>query len=238
MTWRIFAIAMSDIGQRIKEAADKVGGLNRLAEITGIARRTLGDYTSGATEPKSTALASIARATDTDLNWLLRDDYPVGLGLSPGSGRFVSDQVMLPQYDVQASAGSGALVVSPDVSEYFAVGRDWLRRNLPGWAPSNAVVGVLEGSGDSMEPTIRDGDLIMVVQDVDWRIVERGGVFVFSLDHDRLLLKRLEVMINGDLSIISDNKNYATQTIPMADIQHRIIVHGQVFFVGGKPRSF
>lgn len=87
-----------------------------------------------------------------------------------------------------------------------------------------------------MEPTIRDGDLIMVVQDVDWSIVERGGIFVFSLDGDRLLLKRLHVMMSGDLQIISDNPAYPVEAIPFADIPHRIIVHGQVFFVGGKPR--
>ncbi len=89
-----------------------------------------------------------------------------------------------------------------------------------------------------MEPTIRDGDLIMVVQDVDWRIVERGGIFVLSLDQDRLLLKRLQVMNNGDLRIISDNKAYETEVIEFGRIPHRVRVHGQVFFVGGKPRPF
>ena len=43
--------------------------------------------------------------------------------------------------------GRGALVVSEDVADHFAVGRAWLRRNLPPWAPSNATVGILEGAG-------------------------------------------------------------------------------------------
>ena len=88
-----------------------------------------------------------------------------------------------------------------------------------------------------MEPTIRDGDLIMVVQDVDWRVVERGGIFVFSLDVDRLLLKRLQVLNNGDLKIISDNKAYEPDLVLFDDIPDRIRVHGQVFFAGGKPRA-
>lgn len=230
---------MSSLGDRIKEAAQKIGGMDELASaLEGVGRRTLTDYVSGKTEPRISTVVQIAAATKSDLNWLLMDP-------AAGSGTFLTHTlagenaaVQLPHYDVRASAGAGALVVSPDVSEYLSVGRDWLRRNLPPWAPPNAVVGVLTGSGDSMDPTIRDGDLIMVVQDVDWRIVERGGIFVFSLDHDRLLLKRLQVMMNGDLAIISDNKNYTTETIPMADIQHRIIIHGEVFFVGGKPRSF
>lgn len=147
------------------------------------------------------------------------------------------DAVVLPRYDVRTSAGAGSLVVSEDVSEYFSVGRDWLRRNLPPWAPPNAIVGVLENGGDSMEPTIYDGDLLMVVQGVEWRTVEGGGIFVFSLDDHRLLLKRLQVMNNGDLRIISDNPTYAPETIPFDDIQHRVRIHAQVFFAGGKPRS-
>ncbi len=152
------------------------------------------------------------------------------------TGIVESGQVVLPRYDVRASAGAGALVASEDISDYFSVGRDWLRRNLPSWAASNAVVGILEGSGDSMEPTIRDGDLLFIVQGVGWRIVERGGIFVFTLD-DRLLLKRLQVLDNGDLRIISDNHRYEPMTVLMDDIRHRLILHGYVFFHGGKPRG-
>lgn len=227
---------MSEVGTRIKEAAEKVGGMNRLADLASIPRRTLGDYVSGATEPKASALVAIATATDSDLNWLLRPNYPAGLVRGGVGGAYLSAHVLLPRYDVRASAGAGALVATGDPAEYMSVGRDWLRRNLPAWAPPNATVGILEGSGDSMEPTIRDGDLIMVVHDVEWRIVERGGIFVFSLDEDRLLLKRLQVLNNGDLNIISDNPAYGTDRIAFEDIQYRVRVHGEVFFCGGKPR--
>ena len=203
------------------------------ARRCGLPYTTLKRYLGGSL-PGIDAALKIAEAFDVTVDWLA--------GRRPPS---VPDQILtphgsviIPRYEVRVSAGSGATIVpSPDVSEYFTVGRDWLRRNLPPWAPQNAIVGVLEGSGDSMEPTIRDGDLIMVVQDVDWRVVERGGVFVLSLDHERLLLKRLQVMMNGDLKIISDNKAYEPETIPFDDLGNRVLVHGQVFFVGGKPRS-
>ncbi len=230
---------MSALGDRIKAAATRVGGLDQLAGmLEGVGRRTLSDYVSGKSEPRISTVIDIAKVTKTDLNALLLDP-------TSGSGTFLTaamemtspHHIQIPRYDVRASAGAGALVVSENIDEYFAVGRDWLRRNLPTWAPSNAVVGILEGMGDSMEPTIRDGDLIMVVQDVDWRVVERGGIFVFSLDVDRLLLKRLQVLNNGDLKIISDNKAYEPDLVLFDDIPDRIRVHGQVFFAGGKPRA-
>lgn len=209
---------------------------SEFARHVGIPLSTLRQYETGS-QPSIENAARIADAFDVSLDWLVERSGARGnFGLGPGEAG-PSDRVRLPRYDIHASAGQGALVVSDLVKEYLSVSREWLRRNLPPWAPPNAVVGVLEGSGDSMEPTIRDGDLIMVVQDVDRRVVERGGIFVLSLDRDRLLLKRLQLMTNGDLTIISDNRNYAPETIPRDQLEDRVIIHGQVFFVGGKPRA-
>jgi phage repressor protein C with HTH and peptisase S24 domain len=77
-----------------------------------------------------------------------------------------------------------------------------------------------------------------VVQDVDWEVVRRGGIFVLTKDH-HLLLKRLQVLMDGSLRIISDNPAYDAETIAAGELEHQgIIIHGQVFFVGGKPRAF
>lgn len=61
---------MDTLGERIKIAADEVGGLNRLANAIGVPRRTLGNWLSG-TNPKPDALRKIAEATDTSLDWLV-----------------------------------------------------------------------------------------------------------------------------------------------------------------------
>ncbi|MBN9232732.1 MULTISPECIES: S24 family peptidase [Phyllobacteriaceae] len=235
------------LAEKIEMLAEYAGGRKVAAKAMGVSVTTLDNYRSGATQPRFLELLKLAAAANHNVEYLL-----AGTGfwtlLSPQNDeeersdlpatQLSERMIQMPRYDVRASAGAGALVVSEDVSEYFSVGRNWLSRNLPPWAPPNAVVGVLEGAGDSMEPTIRDGDLVMVVQNVDWRVVERGGIFVFSLDHDRLLLKRLQVLNNGDLRIISDNKAYEPDLVPFGDIEHRVRVHGQVFFAGGKPRSY
>lgn len=51
-------------------AADAVGGLDRLAQLTGIKRRTMYDYASGRSEPKVSALVAIARETEVSIEWL------------------------------------------------------------------------------------------------------------------------------------------------------------------------
>lgn len=217
-----------ELAEKIEMLTEYAGGRKRAAEAMGVAVTTLDNYRSGATQPKFLELLRLASAAGHGIDYLLWGTGYMSL--------LKADAVVLPVYDQRASAGAGALVVSDDVKEYYSVSEEWLRRNLPAWAPPNAIVGILEGSGDSMEPTIRDGDLVMIVQEIEWRIVERGGIFVFSLDDERLLLKRLQVLVNGDLKIISDNPAYGAEIIPFDDIQHRVRIHGMVFFAGGKPR--
>lgn len=142
---------------------------------------------------------------------------------------------MIPQFDIQAAAGSGLVPVEPDrVASYVTVEREWLRRFLPSWAGSNAVVGILQGAGDSMAPTIDDGDMVMVVADPPWEAVARGGVFVV-LHHDQLRIKRLQhYPRTGDIDLISDNQRYGRETIPRDRVEFDLRILGQVFFRGGR----
>ena len=61
---------METVGQRIKYAAEKVGGLEALAAATGIKRTTMFYYARDKTEPKVSALVEIAKATGTSIEWL------------------------------------------------------------------------------------------------------------------------------------------------------------------------
>ena len=47
------------------------------------------------------------------------------------------------------------------------------------------------------------------------------------------MMKRLQVMLNGDLKIMSDNKAYEPETIPAAQRDESAIIHGRVFWCGG-----
>ncbi|EBA06540.1 helix-turn-helix domain-containing protein [Sagittula stellata] len=63
---------METIGSRIKNAADKVGGLDILASrIEGMSRRSLSDYVNGKTDPKVSLIEKIARETCVPVGWLV-----------------------------------------------------------------------------------------------------------------------------------------------------------------------
>lgn len=104
--------------------------------------------------------------------------------------------------DIAASAGSGGL--AEDVrqlgSRYLDPG---LLESL-GISPGHAAM--LPAMGESMAPTIRDGDM-MLVDERDRRVGTRGAVFVIRLD-GTLMVKRV-ARADGRLAITSDNPDYA-----------------------------
>lgn len=63
-------LELMDLPSRIREVAQDVGGLNRLADRTGIPRRTLGSWLEGR-KPKPEALQKIADAAEVNLAWLV-----------------------------------------------------------------------------------------------------------------------------------------------------------------------
>lgn len=61
---------MDTLGKRIKFAAEKVGGLETLAQRTNVKRTTMFYYARDSTEPKVSTLIDIARETGVSVEWL------------------------------------------------------------------------------------------------------------------------------------------------------------------------
>ena len=223
------------IGERLAQLRGEMDR-DSFASAIGVHANTIANYERGDRKVDPDFLAKLRETRGVDINWLLTGVDEKPLQSQKQSVSIAADMISVPRYSVQASAGNGLAVLAEDIADYMSVSRDWLQRMLPSWAPRNAVVGILEGAGDSMEPTIRDGDLLMIIRGVERRQVLLGGIFVFTHDGD-LKLKRLQI-VGGDLKIISDNRNYETETVPGDEVEGRVEFHGQVFFVGGRPRSF
>lgn len=151
----------------------------------------------------------------------------VGLtaGSSPpaiASGRAPLDWADIPRLPLGASAGPGTLATDLAPVDRLRFSARWLRQQ--GLEPG--MLSVIEVEGDSMEPTLRDGDEILV--DRAQRPL-RSGLHVIRLD-DVLLVKRLEPGPAGTLRVISDNPAYARMERPMAEVS----VLGRVVWKGGR----
>lgn len=112
--------------------------------------------------------------------------------------------VAVPRLAIDASAGPGAVAGDERAGAHFAFDPKWLRTIGAGDVQRMSMIRV---DGDSMEPTLADGDEILV-EAFEGRDPLRDGIYVVRRD-DALIVKRLALNPTGKrVSIISDNPAY------------------------------
>lgn len=146
-----------------------------------------------------------------------------GVVTAPGIQRAaLAEWADIPRLPLGASAGPGSHTAEEIPSGRLRFSHRWLK----GQGLEPVMLSVIEVEGDSMEPTLRDGDEILV--DRTPRPL-RAGIHVIRLD-DVLLVKRLEFGSGGTLRVISDNVAYPRMERPAQDVE----VVGRVVWKGGR----
>lgn len=135
------------------------------------------------------------------------------------------DFILVPRYDVRASAGHGALVSSEQVVDHLAFREEWVRNALGVAQKDLALITV---KGDSMEPTLSNEDLILI----DMRANSIGDNSIYVIRNDgQLLVKRVQRKLDGTIIIKSDNAAYDPETID-AKAGTKLKVVGRVVWAG------
>ena len=112
--------------------------------------------------------------------------------------------VSINRHPVGVSAGPGAIAGHEFAKPYFGFDERWLKA-LTGTPASN--LSIVRVEGDSMSPTLNDGDDILVdLGDAGERL--RDGIYVIRID-DALVVKRLALNPLGRrVTVQSDNPAY------------------------------
>lgn len=184
-------------------------------------------YISGESDMKVPALIAIADAAGVSVGWLAKGEVspaPLLVARDSATPDPFSEFVLVPRYDVRAAGGGGAIVQSEQVVDHLCFKRQWLQQE--GIAPARCAL--IEATGDSMEPTISAGDLVLVALDQVNPATE--GVYVLRR-RSALLIKRLHLLHTGQLQIRSDNPVYDTEIVEPNDVQHLQLI-GRVRWVG------
>ena len=133
--------------------------------------------------------------------------------------------IEIPVLNVDASAGFGAIAESETAHTRFGFDERWLARLTRARSASLSIIHVL---GDSMEPTLSDGDEVLVdASDQGSRL--RDGIYVLRAD-DALVVKRVTLKPGGrKITISSDNSAYPSwDDVDRSEIQ----VVGRVIWFG------
>lgn len=147
----------------------------------------------------------------------------------PGMNETDEDFAMLRRLNVKASAGNGNLVFFESERGRLAFRRDFLR--TAGVKEDEAVV--IYADGQSMEPTIPDGAVLLV--DTARTELANNDVYVIRLDSE-ILVKRLRKEIGGGVLIVSDNpdKHKYPDILVSPDKEDHLSIIGRVFWMGAR----
>ena len=202
---------MSTLSERVRLALnDSELSQSDLARRVGIAPASVNGGLSGSTKSlKAEPANKAAKALGVNTLWLIS-----GQGeMKPTANQNQQpkdDVVILKKYDVAASCGPGAEPMDGGSRvEELVVTRSWFFANVSSLRTQG--YDIITASGDSMEPTFSDGD-ILIIDTLEKDLRRRDGCYVFFYD-GQIYAKRIQLTPPGFL-IISDNPLYKTFTIP------------------------
>lgn len=154
------------------------------------------------------------------------DAGPLVLDVQVEPGRQMRYQV-IPKYKDTATAGPVPAGVLPartsglDVGGEMAFSPDWIERQL---GPNRGALASITVSGDSMAPTILDGETVII--DTTQAEISVSGIYVIA-PRGRKQLKRIHLRLDGSLEVISDNGAYRAELVP-ADREADLHVVGRM----------
>ena len=144
----------------------------------------------------------------------LQDYYGINLITTPCSNSVTIDYI-----HISPSCGRGTVVLDEADVTPVRIGKEVIKDIWKVSTPD--VLKLFKASGDSMETTIEDGNILLV--DTSRTDYHNGGIYVLTINND-WFVKRLRLKINGDLEIISDNPKYDPEVLrPNTDIEINVV---------------
>ena len=233
------------IGDRLKAAREDAAlSRNRVAESVDVGTPTLQQWETGGREASIETIGKLA-----ELYGVTPEHLIFGSGLERGIGaisrrymhhiakhsdttgqlednegaRLEDEYEYVPAYDVEVSAGNGAVCLGEsEATKHLAFRKHWLTaRGL-----NVKSLAAMFTKGDSMTPTIPESAVVVINREQTKPL--DGKVYVIRID-DRHYVKRVQWLIGGGLRLISDNKFYDSLDITKADMEaNNIEICGQV----------
>lgn len=197
---------MSTLGSRLLEERKRIG----LSQVSFAERGRVGkhsqiNYEADRRSPDGNYLKAISDA-GADITYILTGvRIPNELRRIAEGAQGLVDKVIgrdfdpIPRYDVFLAAGSGSLNDESTPVEHLAFSKAWLTRMKiePGMAA------LLSVKGESMQPSLFEGDLVLV--DRNRFAVQSGKLYAFVDGNDGARVKRLRLFGSAGLVIQSDN---------------------------------
>ena len=221
------------LGERITYALNRANKRQaQLAKYVGIKTATCSQWCSGKVKTlRSENALRVAAFLGVNAQWLI-----TGKG-SPDAESVVAlpddvtptdDYIQIKEYKISCSAGAGCTPTYEEIHDSVpATYRQSYFKHL-GISPRSCLR--FRVHGDSMEPTLYDGDTILV--NTEECHITNNRVYAINVG-DEVRVKRLILQLNHDLIIRSDNKSYPDEILKHDDTSVTFSVIGRVIEKAG-----
>ncbi len=193
----------SEIGRRLRRIR---GGdsRTRFATKLGVHENTIGGYERGDRFPSSDFLIAVSETHNVNLNWLLMQRggrYRVPQGaVAPLEHLGMQETHDVSQAGADKTIGFEAYEYEGEIDYLQLPAIVWARLKIDASKARYTIA-----YGDSMLPTIKDGDVVIVDSTINRVIDDHIYAVVY---HGDMLIKRLQRGREKKLTMISDNKLY------------------------------
>lgn len=187
-------------GERLKAERQRIGlAQAEFGAKCGVSKTSQFNYESGERSPDGEYFYK-ASLLGVDTHYVI-----TGRGLAQVNDDFVVVQ----RYDVAASAGPGSQNGTAHEMLGLSFRRSWLDKK--GLQPANLKV--IDVSGDSMAPSLKDGDQVLI--DTSQTAPKNGFAYVLLQGED-LLVKYAQLLPLGILRLSSENQTYKPYDIDLS----------------------
>ncbi|MDO5532828.1 S24 family peptidase [Sutterella sp.] len=184
--------------------------------------QTFSAWMTGRNQPSIPMVLKICEALEVSPSWLLtgRDDE---YQKSPETEGFV--RLYQADTDVSVDPAKQAMLNETPSVRLMQVSNRWVQR-YAGSGDEHSLA-ILSVYGDSMEPTLKDGDSVLINTKVT--DVFTDSIYAFMRDRD-LYIKRLQ-RVADDIRVISDNSRYETYSVEADEFHRRNKILGRLVSV-------
>jgi phage repressor protein C with HTH and peptisase S24 domain len=200
---------------RIKQIIQDSGlSLPRFAHQAGVSKNTLINYRDGVTSPAAEFLETVCREFSVNPVWLLMGDgdpYNARNSLAAEQQRrlMYEEYSLIPLLESRVTGGPEGEILYEDISDYYPFKKWWVEKLVGRSADRQQSLLLIRVRGDSMSPTINQGEMALVDTFEGERLhVLTGRIYLVILPDGTVALKRLVLSKEQEslrLACLSDN---------------------------------
>lgn len=206
---------LNSFAARLKEATLDAGlTMGAVAQKCGVARSSASAWYNGQNAPAHVKLIAISEFLNVTPEWLL-------FGIGEKNGR--NDSLPVQVFNSEALDPVGSeLFEAGQIVRKIDLDKDWLLSKF-GFTGETPLY-VLSAQGNSMRPTIEEGD-ILLMEPFNGRI-QNESVYV-AVTNGQLTVKRFLLAPDGSILMSSDNPSFHSFTV---QLDKNVTVVGRVIF--------